>query len=113
MRTPTGKLAAPGVPQAQPVVAPQEKKDEKKKKKGMWAKKLRVLVNKMVGSSHTLIAIRMVRSKLRKREETNNNSLGHGPNRVVHPHTALTPLGPAHPQLQSSTDGSKVSYAQR
>ncbi|KAK3917355.1 hypothetical protein KUF71_006886 [Frankliniella fusca] len=112
---PTTPLAAqpPAAPAA--AAAPNKNKKSKKskaapgkegEKKGMWARKLRVLVNKMVGSSHTLIALRLVRSKLRKREETNNNSLGHGHGRPQAP--ALAPALVPH----ADTTGAKVSFAQ-
>jgi len=65
----------------------------------MWANKLRVLLNKMAGSNGTLIAMRMVRSKLRKREESNNNnnnnnnSRRHG-NNAVHPQDGVVATTP-------------------
>lgn len=133
------KLAPQAAPVALPAAAPLEKPPKKKKgeekarekdeegktgkppgkpakpskpasKQGMWSKKLKGLVSKMVGSGHGLIALRLVRSKLRKREETNNNSLGHGTVHGTHP----TRTHPAHPlpQLQTS-DSAKVAFAQR
>lgn len=103
--TPAAKLAPQSNPVAPPAADPQDKKKREEKKgskQGMWAKKLKVLVNKMVGSSQSLIALRVVRSKLRKREETNNNSLapGHAPTRT-------------HQLQQLQTDGAKVPFAQR
>ncbi|KAJ1521041.1 hypothetical protein ONE63_002752 [Megalurothrips usitatus] len=77
----------------------------------MWARKLRVLVTKMVGNSHGLIALRVVRSKLRKREETNNNNNNGGLR-----HGGQREHGRQLPQLQQLQlqvpDGGKAAFTQ-